>query len=475
MYVRSPFFAGGHTTEDSARIAAAADAIPISAPAPPDTSAPKPRPLLRVLGGVFGLAMVVGATVGGGILRTPGEIAAALPVPALFMAVWIFGGVVTLLGANSWAELGAMVPSAGGPYVYARRAFGDGVGFFVGYADWINWCIGPVVLVLIIGEYMGGLFPALAPHALIVDFVTLGGLAVLQWIGVRSGGRTQEVTTALTAAAILALVVAAFVLPHEELAALPVTAPRGGGLLVAFGVAMQGVIFTYDAYYSVVYCSEDMRDPGTDVPRSIFRGVWLVIAIYLVVNLAYLVVIPASRMAGDPFVAATMARSIFGPAGDTIIRVIMIVSLLGAINAQLFVVPRVLLAMSRDGLFPRRAARVNAGGTPTVALALGVIVVAAFLLTGSFTVVLALDSILIVALYVITFLTLFALRRREPDTPRPYRARGYPVIPALTLLIAVALLVALSISDPRSAMIVLAILLASWLASGVARRMMRRG
>jgi APA family basic amino acid/polyamine antiporter len=457
-------------TDESVHLQQAVEAIPAIDAANTEPAAALPRSLLRVLGGVFGLAMVVGATVGGGILRTPGEVATALPVPALFVAVWIFGGIVTLLGANSWAELGAMIPSAGGPYVYARRAFGDGVGFFVGYADWINWCIGPVVLVLIVGEYMGGLFPALAPHALLVDFVTLGGLAILQWIGVRSGGRTQEVTTALKAIAIIALVAAAFVLPHEAISAPVATAPHGMGLLVAFGVAMQGVIFTYDAYYSVVYCSEDMRDPGTSVPRSMFRGVWLVFAIYLLMNLAYLKVIPVPRMAGDPFVAATMARSIFGQAGDTVIRVIMIVSLLGAMNAQLLIMPRVLLAMSRDGLFPRQAARINAGGTPTVGLALSLLVVCAFLLTGSFTAVLALDSILIVTLYFITFLTLFALRRREPDTPRPYRAWGYPFIPALTLLVALALIATLAWSDPRSALIVFALLLAAWPVAWVVRR-----
>jgi APA family basic amino acid/polyamine antiporter len=428
-----------------------------------------------VLGTLFGLAMVVGATVGGGILRTPGEIAAALPVPALFMAVWIFGGVVTLLGANSFSELGAMIPSAGGPYVYARRAFGDGVGFFVGYADWINWCLGPVVLVLIVGEYMGGLFPALAPHALLVDFVTLGVLATLQWIGVRSGGRTQEITTALKALAIMALVIAAFVLPHAELTAPAMSVPRGTDLLLAFGVAMQGVIFTYDAYYSVVYCSEDMRDPGRSIPRSMFRGVWVVIAIYLLVNLAYLVVVPVERMAGDPFVAATMATAVFGPRGDTIIRVIMIVSVLGAINAQLMTMPRILLAMSRDGLFPRQATRINAGGTPTVALGLSLLVVFAFLLSGSFTAVLALDAILIVTLYAITFATLFALRWREPDAPRPFRARGYPFIPALALLVALALIAAMSASDWRSALLVFALLLASWPASRAVRRIMKGG
>jgi APA family basic amino acid/polyamine antiporter len=439
------------------------------------TVAPERRSLLRVLGTVFGLAMVVGATVGGGILRTPGEIAAALPVPALFMAVWIFGGVVTLLGANSFSELGAMIPSAGGPYVYARRAFGDGAGFFVGYADWINWCLGPVVLVLIVGEYMGGLFPALAPHAMLVDFVTLGMLATLQWIGVRSGGRTQEITTALKALAIIALVIAAFVLPHAELTAPATSAPHGADLLLAFGVAMQGVIFTYDAYYSVVYCSEDMRDPGRSIPRAMFRGVWVVIAIYLMINLAYLTVVPVERMAGDPFVAATMATAVFGPRGDTIIRVIMIVSVLGAMNAQMMAMPRILLAMSRDGLFPRQATRINAGGTPTVALGLSLLVVVAFLLSGSFTAVLALDAILIVTLYAFSFATLFVLRWREPDTPRPFRAWGYPLVPALTLLIALALIAAMSASDWRSALLVLALLLASWPASRAVRRIMKRG
>ena len=463
---------GRQTTDDFVQLPVATEPSLGTAPQPVSAAAAQPRGLLRVLGGVFGIALVVGATVGGGILRTPGEIATALPVPALFIAVWIFGGIVTLLGANSFAELGAMIPSAGGPYVYARRAFGDAVGFFVGYADWINWCLGPVVLVLIVGEYMGGLFPVLAPHALLVDFVTLGALTALQWMGVRSGGRTQEITTALKALAIVTLVIAAFVLPHAELAAQPATAPRGVGLLVAFGVAMQGVVFTYDAYYAVVYCGEEMRDPGRSVPSSMFRGVWLIIAIYLLVNLAYLVVVPVDRMAGDPFVAATMARAIFGPAGDTIIRVIMIVSVLGAINAQLMTMPRIILAMSRDGLFPRQAGRVSAGGTPVVALVLSLLVVAAFLLSGSFAAVLALDAILIVMLYAIVFASLFMLRRREPDAPRPYRALGYPVLPGLALLVAIGLTVAMSVSDWRSALIVLAVLLLSWPASRAVRGMM---
>lgn len=416
----------------------------------------------------------MGATIGGGILRTPGEIAAALPSGGLFMAVWVFGAVNTLLGANIFAELGAMMPRAGGPYVFARRAFGDGIGFFVGYADWINWCLGPVVLTLIVGEYVGGLIPALAGHAMAVDFVTLGGLATLQWIGVRSGGRTQEIATALKGTALLGLVVAAFALPHPPLPAPPVAAPEGVALLLAFGVAMQGVIFTYDSYYVVVYCGEEIRDPGREIPRSMFRGVWLIIAIYLLVNAAYLAVVPVGRMAGDPFVGATMARAIFGPRGDTVIRLIMVISVLGTINAELMAVPRILLAMSRDGLFPRHATRVNAGGTPHVALGLSLLVIAGFLLSGSFTAVLALDALLIIVMYAASFVALFVLRRREPDAPRPYRARGYPVIPGLALVAAVGLVIAMAVGDPQSALVVLALLAASWPASRLVRRLMRR-
>ncbi|HEX5436291.1 MAG TPA: APC family permease [Gemmatimonadaceae bacterium] len=441
----------------------------------PPTGRASPPPLLRVLGTAFGLAIAVGATVGGGILRTPGEIAAALPSAALFMAVWVFGGLVTLLGANIFSELGAMMPHAGGPYVYARRAFGNSIGFFVGYTDWINWCLGPVVLTIIVGEYMGGLIPALAGHAMAVDFVTLGGLAVLQWIGVRSGGRTQEITTLLKALAFAALVVAAFVVPHATLAAPARPVPHGTSLLLAFGVAMQGVIFTYDAYYAVLYCGEEMRDPGREIPRSMLRGVWLVIIIYLLINAAYLAVVPASRIAGDPFVGATMARALFGQRGDTVIRLIMIISVLGAINAELMAIPRILLAMSRDGLFPRQAARVNAGGTPHVALALSLVVIVAFLLSGSFNAVLAFDSLLIIVMYAFSFIAFFALRLREPNAARPYRAWGYPVLPALALAIAVALVVAIAVGDVRSALIVLAVLLASWPASRLARRFGRAG
>ncbi len=445
------------------------ETVPLVAPT---ELGPQPRGLHRVLGMAFGLAIAVGTAVGGGIVRTPGEVAAALPSTALFMTAWVFGGINALLGANMFSELGAMMPRAGGPFVYARRAFGDGIAFFVGYTDWITWCLGGAVLTMIVGEYMGALFPPLADHAMAVNFFALGALAAVQWAGVRSSGWAQEITTVLKAAALLALVIAAFVLPHDAVPAVHGVVPTGIPLILAFGIAMQGVIFTYESYYTVIYCGEEMLDPGREIPRSMFRGVWLIIAIYLLVNIACLAVLPVGSIAGDPFVGGTVARILFGAKGDTIIRLIMIISVLGTVNAILMATPRILLAMSRDGLFPHQAARVNVGGTPHVALAVSLLVIAGFLLTGSFTVVLGLSALFIVVKYSCCFAALFALRRREPGTPRPYRAWGYPLVPGLALAIAIALLIGISAGDPRGAAIVVALLVASWPLALVVRRAM---
>jgi basic amino acid/polyamine antiporter, APA family len=433
-----------------------------------------PGGLLRVLGTAFGLAIVVGATIGGGILGSPGSVAKALPTTALFMGVWIFGAANALLGATAYSELGAMMPRSGGIYVFARRAFGDGIGFFAGYADWVNWSVSSAALTLLAGQYLGDIIPTLAAHPTTTGFATVALLAAVQWCGVRWGGRAQEVTSVLKATALSGLVIAAFVLPHAAGAAAPLPAPavpHGIPLLLAFGVAMQGVIFSYDSYYAVVYCGEELRDPGRAIPRSIFRGLLLIIAIYLLLNAAFLTVVPVGQMAGDPFVGGTVARLIFGQRGDTVIRIIMIVAVLGTVNAQIMAAPRILLAMARDGLFPSQATRVNAGGTPSVALGLSLLLIIAFLFTGSFDAVLGVDAFFIVVLYVLVFSSLFVLRRREPETPRPYRAWGYPLVPALALLIAVALLAAMALGDRRGAAITAALLIVSWPASRLVRRL----
>jgi APA family basic amino acid/polyamine antiporter len=436
-----------------------------------------PRRLLRVLGVAFGLAIIVGNTVGMGILRTPGEIAARLPSPALFLGVWIVGGVYALLGALSLAELGAMIPRSGGQYVFVRHALGPYAGFVVGWSDWLSTCGTAAAVAMVLAQYTGVLVPVLSGRGTITASAVVIAFALLQWRGIRWGDWAQQLTTLLKAAALVALVVAIFVLGGGHAGGgtpatgAALTPPAGAGLFAAIVIALQGVIYTYDGWSGVIYFSEEVRNPGRDIPRSMFLGVVTVIVVYLSLNVAFLYVLPIHRIAGDPFVAGAAAAAVFGPYGDTIIRVLMIVSLLAAINASQLMASRVPFAMSRDGLLPARAASVNAGGTPTGALAAGTGVALAFILTGTFNQVLALLAFFFVLNYLLSFTSLFVLRRREPDAPRPYRVWGYPWTTGIALVGSLAFVLGAVVSDRANSMWSLALLALSY----PAYRLMKHG
>jgi APA family basic amino acid/polyamine antiporter len=429
-----------------------------------------------VLGKVFALAVVIGSTMGGGILYTPGKIVALLPNAWLYMAVWVLGGISALLGATVFAELGAMIPLSGGPYPFARRALGDYAGFFVGYTQWVLDCAGNAALLLLIGEYSYVLVPAFAGHAVPVAFATLIILAALNWRGVREGGRIQVAITAAKTLALGAIVGAAFLLPHPPVGpeAAPLAVPHGIALAAALALAMPGVIFAYDSYYYSIFFGEELRDPGREIPRAIFRGLAVVIVMYLLLNAAYLWVLPIARMANEPFVGGAVAQVLFGVHGDQIIRIIVIVSVLGNINAAMLGTARVLLTMGRDGLFAHHATRVNAGGTPTVALLLSSLATAGFLLFGTFGAVLGVFALLLGINLLLMSVSLLVLRRREPDAPRPYRAWGYPWTTWAAIFIGVVFIVAIALSDQRNGMIALAILLGSYPVYRGTQRLLRQ-
>ncbi len=431
-----------------------------------DFKAPADAPkghLLRVLGMAFGLAIGIGTTIGGGILRTPGDIAELLPTPLLFMSVWVFGALNALLGATVFSELGAMLPRAGGPYVFARRALGDYAGFFVGYTYWIQVCAVQAALSLLIGEYMPVLLPALSGHALAVAFTVLLVLVTLQWQGVRWGGYIQTIVTLIKVLAFTALIIAAFAMSHTPATVAPSLAvPQALALLVALILAMQGIIFTYNGYFYVCFFGEELRAPGRDIPRAIFRSVFTIIAVYLLLNLAFLWVLPISRMAHAPFVGGLVAEALFGARGNLIITVIVMISLLGTINSQVLISARLLLAMGRNGLFLRQATTVNRGGTPTVGMLLGTGVACAFMLSGTFNAVLGVVAIFMVVNYLLMYISLIVLRRNEPGTPRPYQAWGYPWTTLLAILIGVVFLAGVVISDKRHTLTALACLLISY-------------
>ena len=250
--------------------------------------------------------------------------------------------------------------------------------------------------------------------------------------------------------------------------------PAGAALLAAVIVALQGVIYTYDGWTGVIYFSGEVKDPARDIPRSMIGGVLAVTAIYLLLNLAFLHVVPLPALAGEPLAAAAAARSVLGPVGDTVIRVVLIVALLSAVNALALMAPRVLYAMSDDGLVPRAASAVNRGGTPTGALVASTIVSLAFIATGAFNTIIAVLAFFFVANYVLAFACVFVLRRREPDAPRPYRAWGYPWTTGAALLGSAAFLVGAVASDRRTSLYALAVLAASVPAYLLAARWINR-
>lgn len=420
---------------------------------------------MRVLGVGFGIAVIIGNTIGAGIFRAPGSIAQNLPHPWLFLGVWIVGGLYALLGAISLAELGAMIPKSGGQYVFARYALGEYAGFVVGWSDWISTCGSTAAVALLIGKFAGALFPALASASVVIAVTVAIVFAVLQWRGVVWGRTTQNFTSLLKAVAFVVLIAAAFIFGHggsltnSEAAATP----AGVGLLAALVLSLQSVIYTYDGWSGVVYFSEEVTNPGRDVPRAMFGGVLTIITIYLLVNLALLYVLPISEIAGQDFAAGKAAQVIFGRHGNTIFLTLTLLSMLSAINAYHLMASRVLFAISRDGLFSSRVTTVNRGGTPAVALFISAAIAVLFIVFGqTFDRVITVLAFFFVANYTLSFISVFVLRRREPQKERPYRAWGYPWTTGLALIGSVVFLAGAIASDTRNSLYALALLAVSY-------------
>ncbi len=442
--------------------------MPPATPASATPAPAAPRSLLKVLGVAFGLAIIVGNTIGSGILRTPGDVAAALPSPAWFLGVWIAGAAYSFLGAMTMAELPVMIPRSGGNYVFAHRAFGEYPGFVIGYTDWISTCAAAAAISIAVGELSGVLVPALADSGTAVALACSAAFVVVHWIGVRSGDRAQQVLSALKAVALLGIAVACFVAAPEGSGALAAGAPAGPGmpagmaLATALILAFQSVAYTYDGWNGMVYFGGEVRDPAREVPRAMALGVVAVAVVYLALNAAYIHVLGIERLGTEKFAAGAAANVVFGSAGEQIVNVVMIVSMLGAIGAIVMQASRVPYAMAEDRLMPHRLTRVNVGGTPTYSLLLSFGIIAVLILSGTFATVVALAAFFYVMQYGVNFSAIFWLRRTEPATARPYRAWGYPYVTSIVLLGAIAFIVSSFVLDRANSAKSLYVLIASY-------------
>jgi APA family basic amino acid/polyamine antiporter len=412
------------------------------------------RPLLRILGLGFALAAVLNAAIGGGILRVPGAVAAELGNAWLILGMWGFGGLFAMLVANSYAEMATMLPRAGGPYVYARRAFGEYAGFLIGWVDWFVNVAAMAFLSIAFGEFFVLLLPALSPYQNWIGPVLLVGLASMHLTGLRSGNVAQQLLGFIKVSAFLLVIgacLAAGPAPVNSFNSTVAHTPLGA---FALGVLMvrgfQLVFETYDGWYAAVFFSEEDTNPGRNIPRALFGGILVVTAIYVLVNLALLLLLPLDVLTSSTLPLAAAAHVALGESAGKFVTAVALLSLLGILNCKMMYVPRELFALSRDGLFANAVARVSAGGTPDLAMAITLIVALLLAATGSFEALFAAVATLSFVIDMSVHASLFKMRRDAPEHVRPFRAVAYPWFPGLALAAGIGFFCAFIFANPAS-------------------------
>lgn len=406
--------------------------------------------LARVLGLTDVIGIVVGSVIGSGIFIVPATIALQLRSPLLIIAVWLVGGALTFFGALCFAELGGMYPQAGGTYVYLREAYGPLVGFLFGWTLFLVVDCGAMAALAAAFStkylpYFVALSPA-ATRAVTVSFIVF--LIAVNYVGVRHGANLQNLLTAIKLLAVVAVAALAFLFAEGNTAHFtsPAVEPMSFGLVSRFGAALIACLWAYKGWEAASYSTGELRNPQRNLFLGLLAGCLLVVLAYVATNLAYLWVFPAATIAGSERIAADVLTLSIGPVGTSIISALILLSILGAANANALTTPRVFYAMAEDGVFFSAATRVHPRfRTPHVAiLAMGawVIVLA---MSGTFE---QLFTFVVFGQWVFLGLTVAAvlvLRARRPDLPRPVRVWGFPFTPlvfiAASLFIAVSALV----------------------------------
>jgi APA family basic amino acid/polyamine antiporter len=414
--------------------------------------------------GVFGaISVVAGTMIGTAIFVVPGTMLQQVGSPAMVLAVFVAAGVLSLFGALSYAELGAALPEAGGEFVYMRRAYGPLSGFLYG---WTQFVIAKTASIAAIATgfviYLAYFFPRLR-ETLWGTSLRLGGhelelhltglqigatlmvllLSGLNVLGVRRSGAVQTLFTASKLLVLAVLIVLGLTYGHGSWQGFrPFIAAGGhGGLLAAFGVGTVSALWAYDGWNNLSMVAGEVKNPQRNVPVALIGGALLVLIVYVLVNLAYFYVLPASQVLGTKTVAADAARRIMGSAGGAFIAVGVMISTFATLNGSILSGSRIPYATAREGLFPAALGDVNHRfHTPAVSLVWQAIIAGLFALTGGYESLYTKAIFTEFLFYALCTAGVFVLRRREPDLPRPYRTWGYPVVPALFVILAVCLL-----------------------------------
>ena len=409
--------------------------------------------LIRAIGLGSAVLIVVGTVIGSGIFLTTGGMAALIPSASLLLLAWVLGGVLSIAGGLTYAEMGAMFPRSGGVYVFLREAYGPLPAFLYGWSSLLVVISGSIAAVAVgFAEYLSYFVPVFSTSNVVLalplpwgtfsisagQLVAAASIAVLgavNYVGVRSGNMLNVVLTAAKVAALAAIPIMALIGGAVQPAFTPIVPPDTVRPLASFGIAMIAVLWTYESWYYVTYAAGEIRNPQRNVPLALIIGVLLLMGIYVAVNVAYLHALTIDEMKGVTRIAEKAATVLIGAGGASFMALTVVVSTFGCNAAGLIGGPRVLFAMARDGVFLPAAGRVHPRyRTPHIAVAALTAWSVILALSGTYDQLFTYVMFSSILFSVATGLALFQLRRTRPDQPRPYVAWGYPIVPALFVL-----------------------------------------
>jgi APA family basic amino acid/polyamine antiporter len=379
----------------------------------------------RVLSSGFTLAVIIGGTIGLGILRTPGEVAAVVPNPLMFVSLWVLGGLFALLSAIVVAELMGMTPRSGGTYALVRRAYGPFPGFVIGWVDWLSFVADIALKAVVVTEFATLLIPATdqwqTPLAILVSSM----FAALQLRSVALGAKIQEI-----AAAVIALIIVGFTLAlvfsESAVSSGTTSVPNVTNGLSAWSLVIAAIIYTYDGWYYAAYFSGEIKGGSGAVARACIKGVVIIILLYVFLVTALAWRVPLSSLAGKELALANALEMVVSPLASKVVLAVAIVMLLAHQNLLYMSTPRILQALAVDGLAVRRAAEISKGGNPVFAVLLSWILSVGLILIGGFEFLLHLSIFFFMFIYVVEIAGVIILRSRQPHANRPYRAWGHP-------------------------------------------------
>jgi APA family basic amino acid/polyamine antiporter len=449
--------------------------------------APK-RELVRGLGLLPAVMIVAGSMIGSGIFRKPAVMASQLMSPELLIFVWILAGLITFIGAIVNAEIAGFIDGTGGQLLYFKEMYGDFTAYLFG------WSILAVIqtgsqaaIAYVFSEYLGSFIkypqfsselsnisvymPFVGDIKPFFDFgtksvaiITILFLTGINYIGVIVGGRVNTIVTSVKIASIIILSLLLLVFGAGNFSNIytgfSLSPAAGVNIFAMIGLALSGAFWAYDGWNNVTYVAGEVKEPQKNIPKALFLGTLIVILVYVIINIAYLYVLPVNEMAKSPLVAATTAQILFGNWGAIIISIAVIISTFGALNGSILSTARIPFAMSRNNMFFEQFGRVHPKfRTPHVSLALQGIWSCFLVLSGTFDTIT--DYVIFAAwlFYLLGAAGVFILRKKMPDAPRPYKVWGYPYTPALFVVFSFVFLINSIVNNFHNAMMGLILIL----------------